>query len=220
MRVVQLVPLFLPLAFTLGSCSLKDEPEINIGDDVEVEVFAEEIEPLVSYPIKITQRNIWEHFAGSESSYFKFDSLEIVQVSDSSYYFHYFKMGRPAPTKNDTLILPKLTVNPQDTLDTDDAKMVFYSPFYSPGIGKRLFLIHLNGKEYKVIEENHSCCDVWEPRGHLHLGSSSYFSLDFGMLGVINRSETSTSKTLWTADWDQKTVDKLVDFLPLGRKHL
>lgn len=217
MRFIPLILGVSILASILGSCAseIRNEMEESVKEDKEVHT--EETPPVISYPTQNTQRNIWEHVVNTEGSRFKYDSIQITLVNDSSYYYHYYISGRKTPSRNDTLTLPKAVIN---TIDTNDVSSLLLSPFFTSGNTNRLFIIEIDGKEYKVIEENHSCCNIWEPRGHVHWGSSIYFSLDFGILGVTNRHESDVQKMIFTADWDQETVDKLIEFLPLSRKSI
>ncbi|NVK66673.1 MAG: hypothetical protein HWE22_18920 [Flavobacteriales bacterium] len=217
MRFIKLVIGVSVIASILGSCTSEVRNEMEASAKQDKEVHAEETPPAVSYPTQITQRNVRKHLVNTEGSHLKYDSIQITLVNDSSYYCHYYISERKIPSQNDTLALPKAVIR---TIDTNDVQTLLLSPFFSSGNTNRLFIIELDGKVYKVIEENHSCCGIWEPRGHVHWGSSIYFSLDFGILGVTNRHETDVQTTIFTADWDQETVDKLIEFLPLSRKNI
>lgn len=45
--------------------------------------------------------------------------------------------------------------------------------------------------------------------------SAINYPIDFGWIGSIHREEKRTSRTKWIGDWDQKTIDRLIDCLPL-----
>lgn len=206
--------LIVLISLTLFSCTSEQEVEKKAQTDTTEEVKAPPVVP--QYPIRIKHTNLKKYLAPNGPISDKYDSLIITILSDSNYFYKYYKNGTGTPYLDDTLKIPqqidtiKINRSSEDSLNFLPAKF-----FMSPGNGTRLFVIELEDKTYKIIETRGSCCSIWEPRGHIHFGSITYFSLDFGFLGSFDFNEKNSSKHLWTGDWDQKTVDKIVEQLLL-----
>lgn len=203
----------------LGSCS-SENIDKNEKRESKIEI-VETAEVTVEYPIKITHKNLKEKFIDSKRSNAEYDSLVITILSDSSYFHHYYKNGILTPRATDTLIVPVQTDTlPKINRSNASQKLVLSSAFASVGRGERLLIIEIDGKTHKVIESRGSCCDIWKPMGHMHFGSITYFSLEFGWIGSVFKRESSTNKTRWFGDWDQEMVNKLIESLPLANDEL
>lgn len=201
------------LSLLLGSCSHEDSNSNPILQSKKSEVELQDT--IIEYPITIRHYNLKVKSVESGNYTAEYDSLKITILNDSSYLYCYYQKGSRIRSPNDTLLIPKKTYRIPYMLDKNDSIKLTPSPIYnSPRIDSSLLLIEIEGKTYKIIEERFSCCRIWRAMGHKHFGSISYFSLDFGFSVSFGIDENGSSKTLWTGDWDQDIVDKLVSALP------
>lgn len=203
---------FILLSLLLGSCTQEYSSSNPIVQSKKAEVELQDT--IIEYPITIKHYNLKVNPVESGIYTAEYDSLKITILNDSSYLYSYYQKGSRIRSPKDTLLIPKKTYTIPYMLDKHDSLKLISSPIYnSPRIDSSLLLIEIEGKTYKIIEERFSCCRIWRPMGHLHFGSISYFSMDFGFLGSIGIDENGSSKTLWTGDWDQDIVEKLVSVL-------
>lgn len=201
-----------PLLFTcLVLCSCSSE---GVNEKRQFKEIAEEpaaVQENMQYPLTIVQKNVRAVNLGSNRITEEYDSLELTLFNDSSYFFNYYRNGSSKKASLDTLLIPLDTVvyTHQPMLPEELFSVTSSSP-------KRLFIAEVEGTNFPIIEEHYSCCAVWIPMGHEHFGHVSYFSLDFGWIASMNIGEKQKRSTVWTGDWNQDLVDKLIEQLPLS----